>query len=269
MPGQAGLAFPAMKKLLVLSLACALLAPAALSAADFEGTVSMKMSGREAAAKGGGAVMNFSLKGGLTRMDMDAQGMSVGVIMDPAKQQMTMLMVQQHMYMIRPMATPEAPAGTSAGKAPEMTLEKTSTTEKILGYECVKYVAKDDKGKSTELWLTDQLGSFMGFGSGGRPDGAPRRWRTHAAGLGAIAAGQEPFPDARGVPGRRPGSRAHGSHRRGKEIHAGLSLYRARRLAGHECDDARHGRTRWHAAGHAAPRRELIPPGFLDQLRRP
>ncbi len=171
MPGQAGLAFPAMKKLLVLSLACALLAPAALSAADFEGTVSMKMSGREAAAKGGGAVMNFSLKGGLTRMDMDAQGMSVGVIMDPAKQQMTMLMVQQHMYMIRPMATPEAPAGTSAGKAPEMTLEKTSTTEKILGYECVKYVAKDDKGKSTELWLTDQLGSFMGFGSGGGPMG--------------------------------------------------------------------------------------------------
>ncbi len=168
-----------MKKFLVISLACALLAPAALSAADFEGTVSMKMSGREAAGKGADAVMNFSMKAGLTRMDMDAQGMGIGVIIDPAKQQMTMLMTQRRMYMIQPMPAPmaDATAGAPSGKAPESNLEKTTVTEKILGYDCVKYVVKDDKGKTVELWLTDQLGSFMGLGGGGpmgrRGGGAP------------------------------------------------------------------------------------------------
>ena len=156
-----------MKKLLILPLICALLAPAGLFAADFEGTVTMKISGSSPAGGGAATSMNFSLKGGLTRLDMDAQGMSVGVIMDPAKQQMTMLMTQQRMYMVRPIPMANPPADAATGKSAVPALENTGTTATILGYECVKYLVKDDKGRTTELWLTDRIGAFGGFGGAG------------------------------------------------------------------------------------------------------
>jgi hypothetical protein len=170
-----------MHKLLSSIFLSALLVPAALFADSFEGTVTMKMSGREAAGKsaGGGAEMTFSLKDGRTRADMAAQGQSIGVIMDPAKQEMTMLMTQQQMYMVRPISAP-ATAGATGEKAGGATLEKTATTEKILGYECTKYVVQD-KNRTTELWLTEELGSFMNF-SGGGPMGrggpAPQGWEA-------------------------------------------------------------------------------------------
>jgi hypothetical protein len=77
-----------------------------------------------------------------------------------------MLMAQQHMYMVRSLPAPAAAAGNTAEKAGSATLEKTGTTEKILGYDCVKYLVKD-KNTTTELWLTEQLGAFMGFATGG------------------------------------------------------------------------------------------------------
>lgn len=172
-----------MHKLLSSLLLSALLAPAALFAANFEGTVTMKMSGREAAAKGsrnGAAEMNLSLKGGLTRVEVNGQGQSMGVIMDPAKQQMTILMTQQRMYMVRSLPTAKAVANAAGKGGGDVTLEKTDATEKILGYNCVKYLVKD-KNTTTELWLTEELGSFMGFG-GGNPMGgrsgaaAPQGW---------------------------------------------------------------------------------------------
>lgn len=171
-----------MNKTLARFLVSALFLPAAVLAADFEGTVSVKMSGREAAAgKGGGAEqqMNFSLKGGLMRVDTGAQGQNIGVIMDSAKQQMTLLMGQQHMYMVRAIPTPAA-AGSGTDKAGGAALEKTGVTEKILGYDCAKYVMKDN-ARTTELWLTGDLGQFMGLGGGGpmgrRGGGpAPQGW---------------------------------------------------------------------------------------------
>jgi hypothetical protein len=45
----------------------------------------------------------------------------------------------------------------------EPTLEKIDGTEKILGYDCGLYVVKR-KDSTTQLWLTEQLGAFVGFG---------------------------------------------------------------------------------------------------------
>ena len=87
-------------------------------------------------------------------------------ITDPAKQQMTILMTDQRMYMVRPIPAVSANASAGgAGKASGATLEKTGITEKIQGYDCTKYVVKDGN-RTTEMWVTDQLGAFPGIGGG-------------------------------------------------------------------------------------------------------
>lgn len=119
--------------------------------------------------------LTFSLKSGLSRVDVQGpEGHSASMIMNQAKQEMTILMPQQKMYMVRPMPKPgETPQ--ESGRA-EPTIEKTGEHEKILGYDATKYVSKSPEG-TTEVWITDQLGTFMGLGGGpgGGPGGRPGR----------------------------------------------------------------------------------------------
>jgi Domain of unknown function (DUF4412) len=149
---------PTMKNRLMLLLIGALFIPAALTAANFEGKVAMKMTD----ARGGEHVMNFCLKDGLQRIDLDVgNNTNAATITNYAKHEITILMLGQHMYMVRPIGEP-APVQKTAS-ANEPLPEKTGETEKILGYDCVKYVRKG-KDSVTELWTTDQLGRFMGSG---------------------------------------------------------------------------------------------------------
>ncbi len=163
-----------MKKLFpALLLACALVVPAALTAATFEGKVTMQMSSGQ---KAGAQDMTYSIKDDLVRIDMqikDKSGKSAGgmggMIMDAKKQEMIMLMPQQQMYMVHSLAAPTGQPGAAhegADKVPEYSLDKTGETETILGYKCEKFVMKTDKS-STAMWLTSELGGFMGSGSGG------------------------------------------------------------------------------------------------------
>lgn len=190
-----------MNKLLPLLLAIAL-TPAAL-AASFEGRVTMKMSG----PKNSPSAMAFSLKEGFSRIDMNAEGHNAGIIFDAAKQEMTILMLDQKMFMTQAMPKQVAAAGVAEGAA-GTAVEVTTTKEKILGYDCVKYVAQAKDGTS-EIWVTDQLGAFLGFGSpptgGGRrgPGGgglAPQGWEAAITGKGVFplrvittAGGKETF----------------------------------------------------------------------------
>jgi hypothetical protein len=148
-----------------LLLTVALVAPAALSAAVFEGTVRMKMSD----GRGNAHEMTYHLKEGLVRIDMQMGEGSAGMIMNMAKQEMIILMPDQHMYMVRPL-TEVRNAAERAVQNQDVTLEKTGETAKILGYDCVKYISKSKEGTS-EMWVTEQLGQFMGLGSGGGPMG--------------------------------------------------------------------------------------------------
>ena len=173
-----------MKLSTSLLLAGAALLPAALRADPFEGkvTMSITMSG----AKTGLHTITYSAKGGLVRIDTDAgpHG-SASVIVDSAKQQMTILMPLQSMYMVRPMPTAgTSPSGAPAGAGPAaapagIQIEKTAETAKFLGYDCVKYNVQTASG-TTELWVTDQLGTFAGFtagaGAGGRRGQAAESW---------------------------------------------------------------------------------------------
>lgn len=156
-----------MKQILPLLLLTASALVSATHAANFEGKVTMKLTG----PKGAPQEMTFSLKEGFSRIDMaTGEGRNAGVIMDAAKQEVTILMVDQKMYMTQPMPKPTAAAAAEgvAGTAVEI----TTTKEKILGYDCVKYIATTKEGTS-EIWVTDQLGGFLGMG--GPPNGGGRR----------------------------------------------------------------------------------------------
>lgn len=148
-----------------LLLVAALAAPAALTAAVFEGTVRMKMTD----ARDRGQDMTYHLKEGLMRMDIQMGEGSTSMIMNSAKQEMIILMPEQRMYMVRPL--PEIKnAAEKAAQSQDVTLEKTGETAKILGYDCAKYVSKA-KDTTSEIWVTEQLGQFMGLGAGGNPMG--------------------------------------------------------------------------------------------------
>jgi len=150
-----------MKKLFsLLLLSAALVAPAALSAKTFEGTIQMTITdGRNKAMP-----MAYSIKGHLIRTDVQAdRGINATAILDFSKKEMIVLMPGQPMYMVMPLQ--DATEAATGQKADDVSLEKTDITEKILGYTCTKYLAKS-KDQVTEIWATEELGSFQGLGGG-------------------------------------------------------------------------------------------------------
>lgn len=161
-PGRGPLVSRPMNHLFRLLAVGTLLTAVHSFAADaFEGKVTFAMS----SGKGRPQAMDYTMKGSRLRMDINADGHTVSNIMDMEKREMIMLMPEQSMYMVMPMKMP--PEGAKA-KAMESTaeIEKTGKTETILGYKCHQVLVKD-KGVTTEMWLADGLGTFMGMGNGG------------------------------------------------------------------------------------------------------
>lgn len=177
-----------MKTLSTIVTALALLTPLASPAANFEGRITMKMT----APNGQAMPMTYSLKSGLMRVDLNSgQGMSAATIIDPAKQQMIVLMPQQKMYMVRPLNEPGA-APTTAPRE-DVTVQKTNEHAKILGYDTTKYLTKSH-AMNSEVWVTDQLGTFGGLGGNGpamhgpgpRRGGAAEAWQEAFRGKDAF-----------------------------------------------------------------------------------
>ncbi|HUR60607.1 MAG TPA: DUF4412 domain-containing protein [Opitutaceae bacterium] len=175
-------------KTFVSLLAGLLLAPAVISAAEFEGKVTFKMtSGKDKAQD-----IRYAIKNGKFRIELPGQAGMGGLIVDPVKRESVVLMDQQKMYMV--MAIPDAKAtDAKAGKGDGATLEKTGETEKILGYTAEKYISKTADA-TTELWLAEGLGTFVGFGNsnpmGGRRGGSAPATQAWERAL----AGKEMFP---------------------------------------------------------------------------
>src|SRR5574339_546607 len=97
-----------MKQLLRLLLTSAVLLPAALSAASFEGKVSFRMtSGRDKPMD-----ITYNIKGDKIRMEVPDQKGVGGMIMDTSKREMTIMMDEQKRYMV--MALPQSAADAMA-----------------------------------------------------------------------------------------------------------------------------------------------------------
>jgi hypothetical protein len=150
---------------LLLGLSASLLT-SAVAFADptiFEGSVTM-------ATSGAGRLVHtavFKTRPDQTRIETTgADGKVAAIIMDYKSHSMMIIMPSQHMYMKRPIPdeVPAARTGVAANAADA--LEKTSMTETIAGYPATKYVYHGPNSV-TEIWATDQLGSFSALGHGG------------------------------------------------------------------------------------------------------
>lgn len=171
-----------MNRLLRL-LFLAALVPSLLSAATFEGKISMKLT----AGKTPSQEIQYLVKGDKMRMEIPpTQGMAGSVIIEPAKRQAIMVMDAQKMAMVMTMPDPASAAqGEQPGDAPKM--EKTGEKEKILGQMAEKYIVTH-QGTKSDVWLAEGLGSFVTFspsgpmmgGRGGAP--APKSWERALAG---------------------------------------------------------------------------------------
>jgi hypothetical protein len=148
---------------------------ATLSAATFEGTVRMKMS----QPRGDALEMTYRVKEGFVRTEIQTEKSTIATIVDLTKQEMLILMPEQKMYMTQSFAA--AAEAAQSGKHAEVSFEKTSETEKILGYDCVKYVSKS-KDQISDVWVTEELGRFVGLGQGGNAGGRraqkPASWES-------------------------------------------------------------------------------------------
>lgn len=171
-----------------LAVGSLLTAVQAFAADGFEGKVTFSMS----AGKGRAQVMDYTMKGSVVRMDINAEGHTVSSIMDMGKREMTMLMPEQNMYMVMPMKLPPEAAAKVKEMESTAEVEKTGKTETILGYKCQQVLVKD-KGTVTEMWLAEGLGTFMGMGNGGGggPFGGgrsagPSKWEQALKGVGGF-----------------------------------------------------------------------------------
>ncbi len=125
--------------------------------------------------KEGGQTIDMSMKDGFMRTDMAmGRGGAAGMIMDFKNQQMIILMAAQKMYMVRPMQMPTGSPRPEASQAPKAELVDTGVKETILGYTCTKYTYTGAK-ETSEIWVTDQLGTFGGLFHGGGPGGPSQR----------------------------------------------------------------------------------------------
>jgi hypothetical protein len=120
-------------------------------------------------------------------MNISTERGTASMIMDINNHQMLMLIPQQQMYMVQPI--PQAPQQAAGdAKAFESNVQVTTTKETILGYECTKIVATGKDGSSSEVWVTDQLGTFFGLSPGGggpgRRSAAPQEWEAALKGKG-------------------------------------------------------------------------------------
>jgi len=180
-----------MKLIKSLVPLCALLAPCAVLAGTFEGKVTMSVT---TGLKDGPQTVNYSIKEGYLRVDTATAKGGGAIITDFKNKQILILMEQQHMYMVKDLndlaAQPRPPSATAAPTGAAATgttsFKDTGVKETILGYPCEKYEVTSPRG-TTEIWATDQLGTFAGLsmaGGPGRHGTPPPAWESVIKGSG-------------------------------------------------------------------------------------
>ena len=155
--------------------------PALAAAQDFEGRVTVEMN---AGPNRPAMPMTILSKGGKSRMESNAGGTPVAMIMDYSAGTITTLMTAQKMYMRMDLKQTEqqmrAMAGADATEAPKYT--RTGRRETIAGVSCEHVVFHGKDSKEMDVCAAKGMGFFGGPGGGigGR-----------GAGGGGIPAGYE------------------------------------------------------------------------------
>jgi hypothetical protein len=143
---------------LLLSLSA--LPAAALSAQDFEGTITVRM----AAGRNGTPApdLEYLARGGKVRINARSPMGSVAMIAVPAEKTLYTLMDAQSMYMEQPLSLDGAPGAGASTPAP--TITRTGRKETIAGHECEHILIAGQQG-STDVCMARGLGPFFAAGA--------------------------------------------------------------------------------------------------------
>ncbi|MBE2215044.1 MAG: DUF4412 domain-containing protein [Opitutaceae bacterium] len=163
-----------MKRFLSTVLALASLATLS-PAADFEGRLDMTTTAGKRTTP-----ITYFIKSSHLRFEAqtDKNVTSVGLL-DGATGTMTILMVEQKMYM-------QFSAAKVAKLAPDVTFEETGRTEVIAGKTCSEFVVKDKK-TTTEIWATSELGGMANLGEAFGRRGQRSAWEDEMLKRGMFA----------------------------------------------------------------------------------
>ena len=146
-----------MKKIILSSLLILLFAASnnLLGQSQFEGKVKFK-----AYDEGNSQSMSYFVKGNKFRIDSPESGMGQGyMIYNTATNIMTMVMVDQQMYMEMPVDAAEQMMDQDDE---DFYFNNTGETQEINGYMCDKFEFVDEDGPGI-AWMTQDLGSFFFF----------------------------------------------------------------------------------------------------------
>ncbi|ATC64037.1 hypothetical protein CMV30_08790 [Nibricoccus aquaticus] len=146
---------------------CLAVLTAASTAFAFEGKVDMTLT--NGPKDKDPMAMSYRMKGEKMRMDFggadssskkkkkknDAAG---AMIMDFKKKEMTMLIDEEKMYMVREL--PELKPEDTKRKKGDEEFKPTGRKEKIAGVEAEEYVGKAD-GRIVEVWVTKEMGRYV------------------------------------------------------------------------------------------------------------
>jgi hypothetical protein len=174
-----------MKTNRILVLVTGILALAAgLQAKNFEGRIRQQMT---AESGRGAAFMNYFVKEGFLRIDMQVDPNKPDQVMttlfDMTKREMILLNIPQpKSYMVKalPANQPGQVEKANEGDTPEVI--RTGEHEVICGYKCEKVIVKDKNGATTDMWLAENMGTFMS--AGGNPMGRPAARKSWEKALG-------------------------------------------------------------------------------------
>ena len=126
------------------------------SQSQFEGKIVFEVSDQETSPQ----QINYLVKGDWFRIEVPQAATGSGaMIYNQKNKTMTMIMPQQKMYMEMPLDMSEKVQKEDVGPG---YFKKTGESKNINGYDCDKFIFKDEEGEGV-AWMTKELGGFMFF----------------------------------------------------------------------------------------------------------
>ena len=144
----------------------AFVAPPAAAQPAFEGVITMRMTAEGTPEP---MTMRYLVRQGRMRSEIDARGMSMATIIDPAKREAYVVMPGQRMYMVMPLDAADAEAARGVAVTPEIT--RTGRRETIAGHACEHYLVKVEQETMDMCLATDMPAMAL---AGGGMSGAAR-----------------------------------------------------------------------------------------------
>lgn len=130
------------------------LCTAAFAQNNFEGKVTMKISGDDQTSN-----IDYFIKGDNIRMEMKADQGSVIILYNQKDSKTYMIMPEQKMYMdLQGFDNLTKGDLQSEDKSPN--INRTGEFKDINGYNCEKWIIRDEDNV-VEAWMTDKLGNFF------------------------------------------------------------------------------------------------------------